>query len=266
MMTLKMKLVSIILILFISGCTEKDELTLPVRIHFRIGIDEDSFYDFDLPYGDHFSFTEGQSGIEMVQFEGRREAGGDIFFETDPKVSIPTVEFGEQPGTISVFDIPQGIYNYMRWDISLKKIMTDELIDDNDLDSLNTGLVIKGNYVQEWYKEYEDIYYGGFYWALDSVSERPFIFAINDTEQFSVMAFPTNPNRSIVLSENTDYIATLLLDLSYAFDSISRESFDKAEISGDNEHPVVIISRNKNKYLYEIILHRLELSSSVYIY
>ncbi len=230
-------------------------------MHFRIGIEKLNYRYGGFPYVEYFSFTKGRIGIQMIGFEGKREAGGDIYFETDPKINMPTIEFGEKPTLISVYDIPQGIYNYMKWDIYLKKIVSDQLIDYDDTDSLNTGIVIEGNFVQEWWDEDD-----GWWDLLDSVSIKPFILEIRDTEQFSVKAYPSNPYRSIVLSENTDYIATLLLDLPYAFDSISRESFEEAEISGYSEHPVVIISRNKNKYLYDIILNRLELSSSVYIY
>ncbi len=39
---------------------------------------------------------------------------------------------------------------------------------------------------------------------------------------------------NIVLSENKDYVVNLLFDFAYAFGSISSESFEEAEISGDS--------------------------------
>ncbi len=45
----KIKLVIIILILFISGCTKKDELTLPVKIHLKIGSNLENQEWVDIP-------------------------------------------------------------------------------------------------------------------------------------------------------------------------------------------------------------------------
>jgi hypothetical protein len=254
-MTLKMKLVSIILILFFSGCTEKDELTLPVRIHFKIWFKQREPDFVAYPYAEYFSFSEGQIGIQSISFEGKREAGEDVFFETDPKISIPTVEFGEQPGSISDFEIPQGIYNYIRWGISLKKIMSDELIDDNDLDSLHTGLVIKGYFNKIWWN------LDG-YGVADSTSAIPFVLTIDDIEQFSCISVNSNSGFGRGLSENKDYSAYMLLDLVYAFESISGESID---ISGDILHQKIMISSRENKDLYTIILHRIATSTKVNI-
>jgi len=245
-MTIKTKLVSIILILFIAGC-QKDDLTLPVRVSLKIRYFSD--------YTTDFNFTEGQISIRRIEFEGIRETGGNVFFKTEPDINFPALEFRLQPEIISDFDIPQGIYNHMRWDIYLKKIVTDELIDDIVTDSLNTGFVIKGFYeawMYDW--EYNEV-------ITDSM---PFIFAMDDTEQFGVRSYDVYNNSTIVLSESKDYEAILCINLSYAFGSIS-VSFMEAEISGDSEHPVVIISSSKNKDLYMKILDRIFRNARVII-
>lgn len=245
-MDIKIKLLLITLILFLAGC-QKDDLTLPVRVSLKIRYFSDNTLDFN--------FTEGQISIKRIEFEGIRETGGNVFFETEPDINFPALEFGLQPEIISDFDIPQGIYNHMRWDIYLKKIVTDELIDYNVTDSLNTGLVIKGYYDPWLYSlNYEPI--------TDSI---PFIFAVDDTEQFGVRSYDIYINSRIVLSEDKDYEAILWLNLSYAFGSISSVSFMEAEISGDSEHPVVIISSSKNKDLYMIILDRIFRNAKVII-
>jgi hypothetical protein len=251
------KLASIVLLLFITGCTEKDELTLPVTLKFKIdpGKMEPKYAGF--PYVDYFSFTEGQMGIKSIQFEGKREYGDDIFFETDPRISY-SLELRGKPVTISDFNVPQGIYNYMKWNIFLKKIVTDELIEYNDTDSSNPGLVLKGYFNQIWYNEEID--------EIDSVSKIPFLLAIDEEEQFSFRTISGNENTSIVLSDKSEYSATLALNLLHVFDAISRESVENAETSGDSLNQKIIISRNKNKYLYEIILYRLATSTRVYIY
>jgi len=246
-MDIKIKLLLITLILFLAGC-QKDDLTLPVRVSLKIRYFSDNIWDYD--------FTEGQISIKRIEFEGIREAGGNVFFETEPDINFPALEFGQQPEIISDFDIPQGVYNHMRWDIYLKKIVTDELINDNVTDSLNAGLVIKG-YFETWMYDWD--YYEI---TTDSI---PFIFAVDDTEQFGVRSYDTYINSRIVLSENKDYEAILWLNLSYAFRSIGIVSFMEAVISGDSEHPVVIISSSKNKDLYMIILDRIFRNAKVII-
>jgi len=242
----RIKLVFITLILFIagSGCKEKDELTLPVRVYFKIGISPENSSS-----SAYLRFNEGQIGVQGIQFEGKREAGEDIFFETDPKMNLQALEFSTSEQTlISDFDIPQGIFNYMKWDVNLKKIATEGYIDDDETGSLSIGLVISGIY------KYSD------------GSSIPVIIAIDDTEQFSVKSDDPVGNSRIVLSANKEYYeAVLLLAPVYAFSSISRESLEEADISGDPGHQVIIISRNENEALYENLLYRIALSARILI-
>jgi hypothetical protein len=228
----KIKLVCITLILFIAGCREKDDLTLPVGVYFKIGISPENINS-----DTYLSFNEGQIGIQRIRFEGKREAGEDIFFETDPKMNLQTLAFstGENP-VISDFDIPQGIYNYMKWDINLKRIVTEGLF---ETDSLSIGLIISGIYK----------YLNG--------SHSHVIIAIDDTVQFSV---GSDVNPGIVLSVNKDYNeAIILLAPDYAFPSISRESLEGADISGDS----IMISRNENEDLYKNLLRPIVLSTRI---
>jgi hypothetical protein len=128
--------------------------------------------------------------------------------------------------------------------------MSSELIDDDGTDSLNIGL-----------------FFSGFYEPLQPVDDFfiPCIFAIDDTEFFSVMSHDPEGNSRIVLSENKSYEAILLLSPDYAFRSISRESIEEAGISGDNGYKRIIISSNKNKNLYENLLYRIGMSTSIVI-
>jgi hypothetical protein len=249
----KIKQVIIILILFISGCTKKDELTLPVKIHLKIGSTLKNPEYVDFPEATFFEYTSGRIAVQKILFEGIREAGGDVFFETDPEIDSLTLGFKNRFESISDFDIPQGIYNTFKWDIRLKRLETNELIDTDDTAFINTGLIIKGYYNHVWWSREH-------YGITDSAYVIPFILAIHDTETFSFIT------SNIVLSENKDYVVNLLFDFAYAFDSISSELFEEAEISGDSLNQLVIISKGKNKYWYDIILNRVRLSSRLYIY
>jgi hypothetical protein len=243
----KLKLVIISLILLISGCIkEKNELTLPVRIKLKIG-SLPSFEDY------YISAYQGKIGIQSIQFEGKREAGEDIFFETDPKMNLQTLQFSGKPANILEFDIPQGIYNYMKWDVTLKRIMSEELNNFDDADSLRVGLIIPGIYVAfsgEW----------------DEIETKiPIAFAIDDTELLSFKSTGIDGSSSIVISENKPYEITMLLDLDYTFGSVSRESFKEAEITDVNGQQTILITSDKNKNLYENLLYRINQSTKVFI-
>jgi hypothetical protein len=233
------------MILFISGCIkEKDELTLPVRIKLNIA-------SLALLEDYYLSAYQGKIGIQSIQFEGKREAGEDIFFETDPKMNLQTLQFSSNPTKILEFDIPQGIYNYMKWDVTLKRIMTEELNNVDDADSLRIGLVIPGSYWSES-DEWEIII-------------RPFIFAIDDTELLSFKSTGIDGSSSIVISNNKTYEITLLLDLVYTFGSAGWETFEEAEITDVNGQQIILITSDKNKNLYENFLYRINQSTKVFI-
>jgi hypothetical protein len=238
----KLKVAIVILLLTFTGCSEKNDLTLPVRVSFKIGISHE-----ELLSAQYLDFSECQIGIQRIRFEGKREAGGDVFFETDPAMNLQALSFTEQPATISVFDIPQGIYNIMRWDISMKCIDTEGLIDDRDESYPCIGIIITGNYK-----------------SLDG-SVIPFIFAIDRPELFSVMSFDPDGNSSIVLSVNKEYEAIVYFAPEKAFSAISRTSFEEAEISDNIMQPMIIISSSMNVDLYQILLYRIFLSASVVV-
>jgi hypothetical protein len=239
----KMKLMSIALIMFIAGCREKDELTLPVSVHLMIGISQDNSLNTE-----YLGFTECEIGINRIWFEGLREAGPAVYFQTDPKINLPTITFF-QPVIVSSYDIPQGVYNYMKWDITMYCIENERIF------NIETRGWDWNDFEENYYCcKAIDIY--GSYKSLDG-SVIPFIFGIDATEMLSVKAFDPDGNSTIVLSVNKEYDATLLFNPQEAFSSISRESFEKAEISDENGQPVIIISNNTNKGLYEILLYRL---------
>ncbi len=240
---IKTLLAVVILPLFIAGCREKDELTLPVRIQLKVGISPGTG-----------NWDEGcMIGIRKIIFEGKREAGGDVFFEAYPDADLPLNDFSKL-AAISDFDLPQGVYDYMKWDIYLKELDIDTSDYNQILDSLSIGIAIKGIY--------SGIIFNEMTWEEDTVN-IPFIIAVDDMEQFSARSINTEANSRIVLAAGRDYEAVLSLNLPYAFSSLSFDAINNAERSGDSLNQKIVISRNKNKDLYAIILNRLETSAAV---
>ena len=239
---LKIKLVVIILFLAVTSCVEKDDLTLPVRVFFKIGISPNQ-----LPYYEYLDFTQCQIGIQSISFEGTREEGPDIHFVTNPALNLQTLSFNEKPTAISIFDLPQGVYSSMKWDISLKCIETERPIDDRNESSPCIGIIIKGNYTNM----------GGFV--------IPFILAIDKPVLFSVMSFGPAGESTIVLSVDKEYEATVLFAPEEAFSAVDRQFLEDAELSGDLSHPEIIISSVMNEELYLKLVFNIFLSASAVI-
>jgi hypothetical protein len=233
MSTNKIKPVIVLLFLLITGCTKKDDLTLPVKVYFKIGVTQNSPYS-----ADSFNFDECKIGIQSIGFVGKREAGGDYYFETDSKMNLETITF-MQPVQVAVFDIPQGIYYYMKWALTMKCVNPEGLDDGRDESDPCIGVTISGNYMTT---------YG---------VPIPFILAIDEAEQFEISASDPEGKSIIALSVDREYEATVLFDPEYAFNSITREAFESTESSVINGHQTIIISSHKNTDLYMILLYRI---------
>lgn len=249
----KIKLSVIVLILFIYGCTKKDPLTLPVRIHLQVGCNLVQCYYSDDPYFPTYTLTlkRCEIGIQRMHFEGIREAGDKYFFDTDPKLNLPVFGFIEQYEPVSEFDIPQGIYSPLSWEIYLKRITFSELADQAEPALQNAGLYIKGFYNHVSYLQ------NG---LVDSVLSIPFIFVVPDAEPFIFRSLEVN-----IFNSGEEYTQKLLFDFTDAFESINPDRFEEAEITGEYPNDKIIISNEKNTLLFNDMLKELKSRLQIHI-
>lgn len=231
MISKKAILVITTLILLNGGCREKDDLTLPVKVYLEIGLSQESS-----SVNSYLDFTNGNIMVSNLRFEGSREAGGNIYFETDYRKPGQEIKFNQNPAIISEYDIPQGIYNYMKWDILMD--CSDGDFKSNLCDAFN----ISGSY----------IYLNG--------SVIPLIFHYEiDWVGAGFVARCENPDGAsrIVLSVKKEYVAIVLFDPANAFSTISRKSLEEAEVSEADGSPAIVISAGKNIELYNILCYRI---------
>lgn len=235
MISKKAFLVATTLILLNGGCREKDDLTLPVKVYLEIGLSQESS-----PVTSYLDFTNGMIVLSRLHFEGTREAGGNIYFETNYRKSEQEIKFNQNPAIISEYDIPQGIYNYMKWDIFMECPDGDytDRIEPNLCDAFN----ISGSYT----------------YLNNSVIPLIFHYEI-DWVGAGFIVRCENPDGAsrIVLSVNKEYLAIVLFDPANAFSTISRKSLEEAEVSEVDGSPAIVISAGKNKELYEILSYRI---------
>lgn len=231
-----------VLILLGTGCVKKDDLTLPVKVNLKFGIKQDN------PEGNHYiNITGCRIAVGRIGFEGTREAGGNVFFETEPSLYMQPLVLSEDLVTLSSFDLPQGVYEGMKWDISMN-CLTETGIDDGR----NSGYPCLG------------ILLHGSYTYLDG-SVVPFVLAIDRPELFRIMASSPEGYSTIVLSVGKVYDAIVYFSAYDTFRSISRNMLEEAEITGTPEQPVMIISTVKNMDLYTILLYRFILTTNMIV-
>jgi hypothetical protein len=254
----KTKLAVITFILLITGCREKDELTIPVNVQFKIGISQDSVLS-----NGYLSFNSCQIGISDIWMDGRREAGEDVYFQSDIGMYNPPITCLE-PIVFTSYDLPQGVYESIKWSILMEGINLD----------LETDLMAKTFYSVLWNKYdpwdfegfpgtvFKTIFITGSYKSLKG-SVIPTILALSLYQPLNIRSYDPEGNSTIVLTADRKYEATLLFGIDDAFSSISRGSIENAEVSEYNGLPVIIISDNINTDLYESLMNRILISIKV---
>lgn len=273
----KVKIIGLILILFIAGCREKDELTRPVKLQFdiklslgfKIGVSMDSSLN-----AEYLQFTGCRIGLGEILFIGKREEGGNYYFQTDPSLDFPkpTTFWHLQSTTISFFDLPQGIYTDMTWIMQLWAIPNEDLLD------LDEGLTVEDLIAAGVVEDCGEGWWNGPAMAISGTYKSmdgriiPFLLAgdfilpsgaIN--QKLTVSSFDQEGNTRIVLSADKKYESTMIFTLGCDSCSLDHELFEDAKISGNREHPIIIISSSNNKDLYENLTTENDLSIKVII-
>lgn len=252
MMLPRLKITCIILILAAAGCTDDNVLKLPVqtKVVMRfLPLDQGIYGEFE-EVGIHGSMC--RIGIQSIAFEGMREVGDDVFFNMEPGIDLLINDFINSRADITDFELPQGIYNNIRLDYHLQTINHEEWIPADESVTQEIGLIIEGEVYHYWWNSDP--------FMIDSLHLFPFVFMIDRTEQF---LFRSTQDAVV---KQPDCQILLLFDLDKAFQSIDPNSFEEAEISGDEDHPKIIISSKKNRDLYEILLYRLGMSTRMIVH
>jgi hypothetical protein len=237
---------AIISIFIYQSCT-KDDLTRPVRISLTVIINE------QYKTNNTLLFERGEITLREIQFDGKREAGGDYSFNTESGKNFGPNYFyppSSPQETLANFDLPQGVYSGMRWKFELSDGLERLEQDDDDDDNYNSetpGLILDGSYIN---------------------NEREMLrirIEIDPFESFDCLALADNGNKNISIVSGITYNAILYLDPYFVFRAISSESLEEADYSDDELSPVLLISSDSNKELYEIILFRLQQSVKIVV-
>lgn len=232
--------------LFLSHSCIEDTLKLPARVSFGFNIQNDTALHF-------IRFTGVELRVKEFEFEGYRQAGEDYFFDhyftTPLEVRYNTPVFPDE----LTFDLPQGVYTRMK-----VKIKVDDLEDGTNDREPGLGREDSIDYVMP---ETPSFVLRGFYRYMHG-QEIPFLMVI-DNEQFVGDVISNGSNSDIVISRDRQYQGTLTFRAGYAFKALSRHSLENADIALASNMETMVISKDHNEDIYEILLYRLQESFTV---
>ncbi|TNE70821.1 MAG: hypothetical protein EP333_09835 [Bacteroidetes bacterium] len=174
---------------------------------------------------DQLTFTGGQIILSSFVFEGERKKGDDVFFEQQFNNGL-VVPF-DLNNTVQElnFDIPQGVY------------VRIELVISTTAD--NESITVYGNYQ---------------YTSGDYV---PFVFVFTDSEEFEVEA-ENEDGGDILLDKDQLSRAKIIIDPSYWFSPVPKSFFEGATLTNINGINTILIDKNSNEDIYDIVLDRLK--------
>lgn len=273
----------------LKGCIPDDELSKPVKVDLFLQTDENTS-------GSNYIFIHNiYIAVDEISFYGIRQEGSDIFFQSQP--SAESGNYMLNPASnmqLASFDMPQGVYNQMKWELRTHNLPAGFVSDPyTDLflsplgGSQNFGMIITADFFEE-------------------PDDEP-VKVIMGVEPNNVSSFltTTSNGQTPELQSSQVFRVDLLIKFYQAFTSIEPDAWDDAYIreyefddddndndddddddnddddngddddsydddndsddSDEDEIDYMIITSTENQVLYERILFRIEsnLSSTI---
>ncbi len=231
----------LILTLF-NGCLPDDELSIPVNVNLHLAMGTNT------PGISYVDFHNAVIAVQQINFYGIREEGSEIFFNSRPDVpfGIYAIRINQPAPRIDAFDIPQGVYNQMRWEMQTREIDDDFYEDyfDEDLDEFidvdDFGVIIEGKYTRE------------------NGSKILLFIAIDPKEVLMMDTYDAAGNNQLTLLSGKTYKVSLEINPYLAIENIERFLLEHAETDEEDDIEFIEISSDENEDLYERILFRLK--------
>jgi len=203
---------------------EKDELTQPVQVYFRMKLDKMGAEDQPV------SFHEGMIDIESIEFTGDRETGEDITFTSDfqPIVRADLTTGNTDP--VVIFDVPQGTYKKITLSLNPVKIEPD--------------ISVRGKFIPP---------------LLGPAI--PIQLDVNIPGQLNLLVKTASGDSQIVLTKGKDATIEVFLNPSSWFKEISATALLAADLQNIGGIPSIVISKNSNPNMYFKLTSAIEASA-----
>lgn len=221
----------LIVFLLVCGCSTDDEKTIsgdyPAEVYFGVGVE----YDSNTSVG-NFSFDSMIVSIGNIVVEANMTNGNFFSFSTDTEKHLSCVKL-IQNGIYSIvtfFDLPDGYYNVIRWEVNLSK-------PSNSIATFE----IYGKY------------------CFSEKTMVPIVFNTFLPFQLVRNIMDADCNELSVVSQNIFYgMQRYAVSLSFnpvlCFNRLKPEMFSSADFSVIDNENCIIISESQNSNLFQYIL------------
>ncbi|MFW5663721.1 MAG: hypothetical protein ACOCYD_01635 [bacterium] len=225
--------VVVLVLLGLISC-EADDLSQPVRVHFELS------YVQDTAPLEYLTFRQIAVDVEQISFLGIRQEGNDVLFNTRPgeTFGMHILSPEQNSSYITYFDLPQGVYQQMRWDVELAE-MDEDVFPDDYIDSDDFGFIIEGTYTRQ----------DGTSMLLFIALEEEELIRVESINQQGEMPIP-------ILAENT-YSVFLEINPHALMSGIPRSMLEQAEEDEEDDIEFIEISEDENEELYNLVLFQL---------
>lgn len=206
-----------------TGCKKWKE---PTDVDFYVDINKTATVDGQL------TFNSGEIIIDYFDFDADREKGDDVIFDQEFTNGLVIPFDATQVVAELDFVIPQGVYK--RVDIGFRTF------DDN----ADNCILVDGTY------------------AYTAGGVIPVRFEFTDSEEFKIRA-ENEGGGDIILDKDIMSPAKIILDPSHWFQPVPVSYFESADIIDISGTNTILINKNTNDAIYDIVLDRLDESALI---
>lgn len=203
---------------------EKDELTQPVQIYFRMKLDK------TVEQHQPVSFQEGMIDIESIEFTGDRVTGEDITFTSDFETIVSVDLSTGNTDPIVKFDVPQGTYKKITISVNPVEIEPD--------------ISVRGKFIPP---------------LLGPAI--PIQLDVNIPGQLNLLVKTASGESQIVLTKGKDATIEVFLNPSSWFTEIPATALLAADLQNIGGIPSIVISKNSNPDMYFKLTSAIEASA-----
>lgn len=209
-------------------------------------------------------FNTGFLTIHEVHFSGVRKQGDNVDF-TDDLGHGSNIDFATGISSPISYDIPQGTYTNinMEFKINEKNPSSPSILlngiylkDDTETDSTDTNSTETGSIGNDSTGSDDST-------KENSIKEIPIQFIFNSGEFFSVQATTADGSNEIVLIEDQPATVTVTFDSGYWFALITPNLLENAQLSMVNGVSTIVISKEQNQNIYDLIVPRINQTTKV---
>lgn len=219
------RILLLVLIIGLLASCKKNELKQPTDVSFKMDINRSISPSGQLVFNSGTillaSFSVNGKRIEGDPIAFNREFSSGLLVNFDANTAIPEIDF----------DLPQGTYEEV-------KIVFESVQDQNDV-----SIVARGNYTN------------------NLGVNIPVIYQLVGTKKFEIESEDNSGTGSIVLDKNVNSVALIKLDPIHWFDILTNSQLENADLTNVDGVMTMLINKDVNENLYDLIENRIDESS-----